>query len=88
MTIAHQWTEQTEEGRERCIHCGTSRAMHNAAPQNCVPRWSEKEALGPEPGRRVYAVDDTDTIYQRIRELDMERQERLNKPPEPDPEMD
>jgi len=64
-------------GNPRCIHCGTLFANHAIKPQPCVPRWSGPDALRPEPARRVYASEDIDAIYLRLKEREIERQNQL-----------
>ncbi len=84
MLIEHEWPEQTEEGQERCIHCGTTRAFHNGSPQNCVPRWNPADAPRPtSTGQSAgdFAADDADTITARLKELEAERLAILNAPP-------
>lgn len=51
-----------------CIHCGTTYQLHQHKPQPCVPHRTAERVM-PEPARRVYAVEDYDTIGARIEEL-------------------
>jgi hypothetical protein len=75
MAPEHEWSP----GNPRCIHCGTPSAIHSQQPQPCVPRWSQTEALRPEPARREYAIDAVDTIHARLAELEADRREALNR---------
>ena len=79
MTLEHEWRETDQ----RCKHCGTPKAMHEAQAQNCVPRYDPAVALRPEPGLREYAVNDQDAIYAGIVRLREERDAARNYVEEP-----
>jgi hypothetical protein len=64
---------------ERCVHCGTPKAYHEAINQPCVPRWST-EPLRPEPARHEYASECYDEIGVRLAELAAERTAAMNEP--------
>lgn len=73
--IEHEFLSGTAEAR--CVHCGTKQGHHRMAAQPCVPRWGG-ETLRPEPERRVYAIDDAETIHARIVELRADESAALN----------
>ena len=85
--IEHQFPD--EQDATRCVHCGTTNALHKAQAQNCVPWWEGKEYPAPRPthtGRSIgdFAADDAGTISARLRELEAERLAIVNRPAEPD----
>ena len=79
--MIHSGDHEFKDGTaiDRCVHCGTIYQHHLNAPQPCVPHRTSSEKIMPEPSRRVYAVDDFDTIGKRLDEL---REEKAAKPPE------
>lgn len=59
----------------RCVRCG---ALKPGEHSTCVPRRAEVSVLRPEPARREYAIDDTETISGRIAELRAESEAAAN----------
>ena len=81
--IQHEWRPTDE----RCIHCGTPRALQDVKAQNCVPRWQHGEPApwrATHTGRSVgdFAADDADTIQRRLVEIEAERIAAINRPEE------
>ena len=83
--IEHKWPE---DGGERCLRCGTTKALHSIQAQNCVPQWGPEHAA-PRPtktGRSAgdFAADDAEIIHARLVELEADRLAIRNTPAEPD----
>jgi hypothetical protein len=79
MTPEHEW----DAASERCVHCGTLKALHEAKPQNCTPRWqTETIPRATNSGQSVgdFAADDADVIGARLKELQAERLAAQNEP--------
>ena len=70
----HELGPKDDAGRQRCIHCGT---LHWQSPEvSCIHRPS------PEPvrPRRMSALDDIDTISERLAEFRREREAAMATP--------
>jgi hypothetical protein len=81
MTPEHEW----DAASERCVHCGTLKALHEAKPQNCTPRWqTEASPRATNTGQSTgdFAADDADVISARLKELQAERLAAQNEPGE------
>ncbi len=72
--------EHDFRGGERCFHCGTLKTHHENIAQPCVPRWTSKEPLRPEPARHQYASESFHDIGERVAELEAERTAAMNEP--------
>ena len=66
------------DGAIRCFWCGVRKEHHdkNPAEYTCLAR----EAPRPEPRRRISALDDTEVISGRLKELNKETLEWLARP--------
>ena len=62
-----------------CIHCNVpyEKAVHGGAEITCVPHRKSTDVVMPEPARRVYAVEDFDTIGARAAEIRKEEDVHL-----------
>ncbi len=83
MTIDHEWPVPPTAD-DRCVRCGTMKALHDAKPQNCVPQWAHGEerprAIHTGQSGGDFAADDAATISARLRELEAERDAARNAP--------
>ncbi len=66
----------------RCRHCGTPKVHHENVPQPCPQQGTRIKPMKPEPTRRLYAVEDAETIHARMIELDADRLAVLSAPDE------
>jgi len=79
--IEHEWAPPAYD---RCIHCGTTKALHSVQAQNRVPRWAEPPPRPTSTGQSMgdFAADDADTIHARLIELEADRLAIRNTPSE------
>ncbi len=66
----------------RCLYCGAVPGQgdgNDFGERQCVERDDHGGKLKPEPALRERAADDADTISDRIKEIEAERMEAVNK---------
>lgn len=77
MTQQHEFRKSEGDDRLWCQHCGC--LYHPQMTATCLQRDIPTSELRPEPARRQFAFEDTDTIHARLVEREKERLARAGE---------